>query len=119
MGVNEAYIYTNEKNESGEFKRFKVIGNNTVDLQYYIKSDPKEIGITEKVYYPVLRELLEECGGDTEKLRQACEANVDRLQLKHISVDDIVSAVNYNLCMKYGFFEVDNIDHLSNRRVRV
>ncbi|MGI6213704.1 MAG: DNA-directed RNA polymerase subunit beta [Christensenellales bacterium] len=118
MGVNEAYIYTNEKNESGEFKRFKVIGNNTVDLQYYIKSDPKEIGITEKVYYPVLRELLEECGGDTEKLRQACEANVDRLQLKHISVDDIVSAVNYNLCMKYGFFEVDNIDHLSNRRVR-
>ena len=56
------------------------------------------------MYYPVLRELLEECGGDTEKLRQACEANVDRLQLKHISVDDIVSAVNYNLCMKYGFF---------------
>lgn len=118
MGINHAFIYTNEKDENGELKRFKVIGNNTVDLAYYLKSDPREIGITEKVYYPVLQPILEECGQDTEKLKTACAANVDYLQLKHISKDDIIAAINYNLGMRYEFFKVDNIDHLSNRRVR-
>ncbi len=118
MGINSAFIYTTEADENNELKRFKVIGNNTVDLAYYLKSDPKEIGITEKVYYPALLPLLQECGNDLEQLKQACIVNIDRLQLKHISLDDIVAAVNYNLGMKYEFFEVDNIDHLSNRRVR-
>ena len=118
MGVNNAYILTSHKDDNGEIIRYKVIGNNSVDLAYYIKSDPRDIGITEDVYFPVLQPLLEEHKGDIEALKIACQANADYLQLKHISIDDIIGAISYNLGMKYEFFEVDNIDHLSNRRVR-
>ena len=53
-----------------------------------------------------------------EGLKKAIRDNVKNLVLEHISVDDIVATVNYNLGMKYGFYDVDNIDHLSNRRER-
>ena len=118
MGVNTAFIVTKEKDEAGNNVRYKVVGNNCVDLAYYIKSNPRDIGILEDVYYPVLKPLLDEHKDDIDGLRLACEVNRESLQLKHISIDDIVGAISYNLGMKYGFFEVDNIDHLSNRRVR-
>ncbi len=111
-GVNVVYVVT----PSGE--EFKVIGNNTVDLRAYIDEDPRKLGIKENVYYPTLRELMELCGDDMEALKAAIKENKDRLVFKHITVDDIIATVSYNLSMRHGFYFCDNIDHLSNRRVR-
>ncbi len=111
-GVNVVYVTT----PSGE--EFKVIGNNTVDLRAYIDVDPRSLGIKEKVYYPTLRELMDICGDDMEALKAAIKENKDRLVFKHITIDDIVATVSYNLSMRHGFYYCDNIDHLSNRRVR-
>ena len=103
----------------------KVVGNNTVDLKGYVDCDPKELGITEKVYYPVLQELIAESEGDSEKLKLAIRANVDSLVSKHITEDDIIATISYNVNMRFynmelkcGYHEPDNIDHLANRRVR-
>lgn len=112
LGINVVYIYTPDE------KEYKVIGNNTVDLAAYVDCDPRELGILEYVYYPNLLPLLKTYEGDMEGLKKAIRENVKNLVLEHISVDDIVATVNYNLGMKYGFYDVDNIDHLSNRRVR-
>ncbi|MBR1748111.1 MAG: DNA-directed RNA polymerase subunit beta [Clostridia bacterium] len=111
-GVNVVYVVTPDEGE------FKVIGNNTVDLAAYIDVNPRDLGIKEKVYYPKLAELLEQFGEDMEALKKACVANKDELVVKHITVDDVVATVNYNLSMRYGFYPCDNIDHLANRRVR-
>ena len=111
-GVNVVYVVT----PSGE--EFKVIGNNTVDLRSYIDEEPRKLGIKENVYYPTLRELMELCGDDMEALKAAIKENKDRLVFKHITVDDIIATVSYNLSMRHGFYFCDNIDHLSNRRVR-
>ena len=111
-GINVVYVATPDG------KEYKVIGNNTVDLTSYIGENPRNIGIKEKVYYPALLPLLEEFGDDKEALKRACAAHKDELVVKHITTDDIVATVSYNLGMKYGFYFDDNIDHLSNRRVR-
>mgnify|MGYP004656057725 CR=1 FL=1 len=111
-GINVVYVATPDG------KEYKVIGNNTVDLTLYIGENPRNIGIKEKVYYPALLPLLEEFGDDKEALKRACAAHKDELVVKHITTDDIVATVSYNLGMKYGFYFDDNIDHLSNRRVR-
>ena len=111
-GINVVYVATPDGNE------YKVIGNNTVDLTAYIGENPRNIGIKEKVYYPALLPLLEEFGDDKEALKRACAAHKDDLVVKHITTDDIVATISYNLGMKHGFYFCDNIDHLSNRRVR-
>lgn len=103
-------------------KVLKIIGNNTVDLGAYVDCDPKDLGILEKVYFPNLKPLLEAHAGDTEGLKAAVKENVDKLVLKHISIDDIVATVSYNINIKSLIDNritfADNIDHLSNRRVR-
>ncbi len=111
-GVNQVYVVTPDGGE------FKVIGNNTVDLGVYVDVDPATLGIFEKVYYPELLPLLDMYGSDMEALKEAIKANAEVLVTKHISVDDIVASVNYNIAMRLGYWQVDNIDHLSNRRVR-
>lgn len=111
-GINVAYIETPDGGE------YKIIGNNSVDISRYIDCDPKELGILEKVYYPVFKPILDAHEGDMEGLKAAIKENVETLVLKHISVDDIVASISYNLGMRHGFQAVDNIDHLSNRRVR-
>ena len=114
-GVNVAYIVT-KKGDT-----FKLIGNNTVDLAAYVDCDPKELGILEKVYYPVLAELLakkESEGLSDEAFKDAIKASRDDLVVKHITIDDIIAAVNYNLGLVHGLGETDNIDHLANRRVK-
>ena len=122
-GLNEVWLKNIE--DMDKLPPVKVIGNNTVDLKGYVDCDPRELGITEKVYYPNLLPLLESAAGDMEKLKAAIKANVDTLVLKHISVDDIIATMNYNVNMRFynkelriGFHSPDNIDHLSNRRVR-
>jgi DNA-directed RNA polymerase subunit beta len=118
-GINVVYLKCSEKyaKKNGEAE-IKIIGNNTVDLSSYIDCNPRELGIIENVYYPTLKGLLEDFGNDQEALKQAILAQQDKLVYKHITTDDIISSINYNINMKYDFWEVDNIDHLGNRRVR-
>ena len=99
-------------------KPFRVIGNNTVDLQAFVECDPRELGIKERVYYPALAKMIEASAGDREALLQAIRDNRDDLVVKHVTVEDIVAAVSYNLGLSRGFGMTDNIDHLANRRVR-
>lgn len=95
---------------------FKVIGNNMVDLNAFVDCQPRALGILEKVYYPVLMDLMSNYEG--QALMDAISANAEALVPKHITLDDIIATVNYNLGLAAGFGNIDNIDHLSNRRVR-
>ena len=114
-GVNVVYLAYTDK--SGTRRKHKVIGNNTVDLTAFVDCVPTELGIREKVYYPVLEELMREFP-DREELLLAIKKEADELVGKHITVDDIVATVSYNLGLRLGFGVCDDIDHLSNRRVR-
>ena len=104
------YIQTEEKN-------VKVLSNLMVDLSEYVGFDPKEVGIHEAVYYPVLEKLLQEYD-DEDELKAAIEANVSELVPKHITKEDIIASINYNIHLEYGFGNDDDIDHLGNRRIR-
>ncbi len=105
------------KDADGNDCSYKVIGNNTVDLDAFVKCNPKEIGINEKVYYPALQQILKE-ERSKERRIDLVRARKDELIMKHISLDDIVATVSYNIGLTHGFGSCDDIDHLSNRRVR-
>ncbi len=113
--VNEVYLEYIA--EDGKKRTFKMIGNDTVDLAAVVDCDPKELGILEKVYWPNLKALMEEFT-DRGQLLQAIKASRDELVYKHITLADIVATTNYNIGLRYGFGTCDDIDHLSNRRVR-
>ena len=117
-GVNVVYLERNDTKSGEEKKRFKTIGNATVDLSAYVDVDPRELGILEHVYYPTLKKLLEASNGDAEALKSLVKENVEELVKKHITLEDIIATVNYNIGLCHGFGSVDNIDHLANRRVR-
>ena len=104
------YIQTEEKN-------VKVLSNLMVDLSEYVGFDPKEVGIHEAVYYPVLEKLVQEYD-DEDELKAAIEANVSELVPKHITKEDIIASINYNIHLEYGIGNDDDIDHLGNRRIR-
>ena len=104
-------IQTEEKNE-------KVISNMMVDIRTYVDCEPKELGITELVYYPVLAQLLEEYADNPEELADAIHRNVHELIPKHITKEDILASINYNMHLEYGIGNEDDIDHLGNRRIR-
>ena len=104
-----------EINDDG--KAFKVIGNNTVNLADFVDCNPKELGITEFVYYPALKVILDSVEDNAERIN-VIKQNVHELVQKHITRDDIVATVSYNLGLTYGIGDIDNIDHLANRRVR-
>lgn len=98
----------------------KVIGNLTVDIEDYIKAyglTKKEVGIKENVYYPVLIEILEEAE-DKDDLKNKLKNNMQRLVPKHITFEDIMASMNYNIHLDYGVGAKDDIDHLGNRRIR-
>ena len=100
-----------------EGKIAKVLGNNFVDIKEHIDIDPVELNIPEKVYYPVLKEILESCDTREEQI-SAIVSNKTKLSPKHILVDDIVSSFSYVLNLARGIGNVDDIDHLGNRRLR-
>ena len=114
-GVNVVWLAY--RDADGVEKEYKAIGNNTVDLDAFVECDPRELGIMEKVYYPNLATFMEEYP-DRDELLLAIRSNVDQLVFKHITTDDIVATVSYNLGLRLGFGTCDDIDHLSNRRVR-
>ena len=96
----------------------KVLSNLMVDLSAYVTFDPEEVGITELVYYPVLKDILEKAGDDEEELKAELRRNVHELVPKCITKEDILASINYNMHLEYGIGVKDDIDHLGNRRIR-
>ena len=100
----------------------KVLSNLMVDLTHYVDCDPADFGINEKVYYPALREILvhfqEEGGDDPEALGDILRRSVHELVPKHVTKEDILASINYNMHVEYGIGTDDDIDHLGNRRIR-
>jgi len=102
----------------GAEREVKVLSNMMVDIESYVPelTDPKSIGVTEQVYYPVLQKLMEENEG--EELIKAIEKNINELIPKHITKEDIFATVNYNMHIEEHIGSKDDIDHLGNRRIR-
>ena len=109
--VPYVYIQTEER-------KVKVLSSMMVELTHYVDCDPKELGVTELVYYPVLAQILEEYSQDPEALAEAIRKNVHELIPKHITKEDILASINYNMHLEYGIGNEDVIDHLGNRRIR-
>ena len=109
--VPYVYIQTEER-------KAKVLSSMMVELTHYVDCDPKELGVTELVYYPVLAQILEEYSQDPEALAEAIRKNVHELIPKHITREDIFASINYNMHLEYGIGNDDDIDHLGNRRIR-
>ncbi len=105
------WIQTEEKN-------VKVLSNMMVDITNFVDCNPRELSITELVYYPVLQQILEEYSDDPEMLAEAIHKNVHELIPKHITKEDILASINYNIHLEYGIGNDDDIDHLGNRRIR-
>ena len=100
-----------------EEKNIKVISNLAVDLQSQVGFDISDLEVTEKVFYPVLAEIL--ASNETEEdIKDAIKRNIHELVPKHITKEDIISSISYNLNLEYGVGNADDIDHLGNRRIR-
>jgi DNA-directed RNA polymerase subunit beta len=98
----------------------KVLSNMMVDVKSFVKisdEEAKKIGLTEEVYYPVLKHILEE-NETLEDIKRDLKKNVSDLIPKHITIEDILASINYNLHLEYGIGTKDDIDHLGNRRIR-
>ena len=100
-----------------ESRNVKVLSNMMVDIKEYVDFDAEELGVTEAVFYPVLAQLLEEYT-DEEELKRAIKRDIHDLIPKHITKEDILASINYNIHLEYGIGTDDDIDHLGNRRIR-
>ncbi len=100
-----------------EERDVKVISSMMVDLRTYVDCEPKELGITELVYYPALEKILEE-NETLEEQKDAIRRSVHDLIPKHITKEDILASINYNVHLAYGIGNDDDIDHLGNHRIR-
>ena len=103
-----------------EERPVKVLSNLMVDLTHYVDCDPADFGITENVYYPALREILVRFqeSDDPEALGDILSRSVHELIPKHVTKEDILASINYNMHVEYGIGTDDDIDHLGNRRIR-
>ncbi len=108
---------TGETTHSVEEREIKVIGNRMVDIAPYVKFDPAKYGINEKVHFPVLREILDSAS-DEEEIEEMVKTRADDLVPKHIILDDIYASISYFINLCEGVGQVDDIDHLGNRRIR-
>ena len=95
----------------------KVISNMMVDAAEYLDFNPEEAGIHELVFYPLLKQILEE-NETEEEIKAAIHKNMAELVPKHITKEDIIASINYCLHLEYGVGTNDDIDHLGNRRIR-
>ena len=107
------------KNEAGEetVKTVRVMSNGFIDPKAYLNFDPKEVGIKEYVHYDSLMKILSECSTD-EQIKARLVADMEELSPEHLYMSDIVASINYMLTLFEGHGELDDIDHLGNRRVR-
>ena len=99
-------------------RNIKILSNMMVDLQAVVDIDPKEVGVTEQVYYPVLAGIIEESAGDIDEMKRMIKRDIHDLIPKHITKEDILASINYNIHLEYGIGNDDDIDHLGNRRIR-
>ncbi|MBE7724678.1 MAG: DNA-directed RNA polymerase subunit beta, partial [Enterocloster citroniae] len=102
----------------GPDRKQKVLSNMMVELSAHVPFDPEEVGITELVYYPALASILEEAGTDPKELKEAVRRNIHDLIPKHITKEDILASINYNMHLEEQVGNADDIDHLGNRRIR-
>lgn len=101
-----------------EEKVTKILSNLMVDLKTYLPDvNPAELGITEAVYYPLLKQILDE-NEDIDEIKELIQFNRSELIPKHITKEDIFASINYNIHIEYGIGNDDDIDHLGNRRIR-
>ena len=98
-------------------KVVKVIGNNFVDIKSHVDFDIDELEIKEKVHYPTLKEILETYS-DEEEIKEAIKFRMKELIPKHILLDDIIASINYEFNLFHDIGNIDDIDHLGNRRIR-
>ena len=110
-GINAVTIKTEDE------KKVKVIGNNFVDIKAHIDFDIDDLKIKEKVHYPTLKEILDECS-DEEEIKESIRIRRKELIPKHILLDDIIASISYEFNLFFGIGNVDDIDHLGNRRIR-
>ncbi len=109
--VPAVWIQTEERN-------VKVLSNMMVDITKYVDCNPRELGVTENVFYPVLEGILNDNAGDDEAIREAIRRDIPDLIPKHITKEDIIASINYNMHLEEGIGHDDDIDHLGNRRIR-
>ncbi len=109
--VTDVLIRTEERD-------VKVISNMMVDITRFMDVDPAEVKVTEEVYYPVLKEIMDEFADDFEGMKNAIRSRVHELIPKHITREDIIASINYNIHLEHGVGNDDDIDHLGNRRIR-
>ena len=114
-GVNYVMVYA--MHDDSHENVTKVIGNNFVDIRGFVDFDVTELGVAEKVYYPVLMEILND-SDDEEEIRRQLRLRRDELSPKNIIMADIIASVSYLLNLNYGIGGTDDIDHLGNRRLR-
>ncbi len=112
-GINSVAIAVGEDKH-----RFVVMGNRHVDIKNFVNFDAEALGVNEKVYYPVLKRVLDQANGDEALLKELIVENLDLLVVKHLLIDDVLATINYIEGLRYGVGYTDNIDHLGNRRVR-
>ncbi len=112
-GIQEALVYAKTSKDTTT----KVIGNNFVEIANFIDFDIVDLKIAQKVYFPVLKEILEN-NTDEDDLRYALTVRKNELSPKRVIVDDIIASVSYLLNLRHGIGGTDDIDHLGNRRLR-
>ncbi|MEG1362601.1 MAG: DNA-directed RNA polymerase subunit beta, partial [Lachnospiraceae bacterium] len=102
-----------------ETRNVKILSNMMVDITNFVDATAKELGVTELVYYPVLETILTEMEGSSpEELKERIKRSIPDLIPKHITKDDILASINYNIHLEYEIGNEDDIDHLGNRRIR-
>ena len=114
-GVEYIYAYALDKEKEDQVT--KVIGNNFVDLKHYVDFDITGLKVADKVFYPVLKEILAAASSE-EELKEMLVERKNDLSPKHIIVEDIIASISYILNLNYGIGTIDDIDHLGNRRLR-
>lgn len=110
-GINVVHVLSEDE------KKVKVIGNNFVDIKSHIKFDIDDLKIKEKVHYPTLKEILDECTTE-EEIKEALKIRMRELIPKHILLDDIIASISYQFNLFSDVGTIDDIDHLGNRRIR-
>jgi len=119
LGVNEAFVEIEDLHTGAH--TVKVFSNGMVEMGPFVGFEPEEVGITEKVSFAVLRELLavrDKEGLSDQDFKDLIAERVDELVPKHITAEDIMASINYLNCLAFGVGSADDIDHLGNRRLR-
>ena len=120
--VPAVFLNVDLRNSDGTIttKRVKVLSNMAVDITKWVdisKEEARKLGVTEAVFFPVLSQILAE-NESLEEIKEAICKNIADLIPKHITVEDIIASINYNMHLEYGVGTKDDIDHLGNRRIR-